>query len=45
MPAVYLVVDDLGAPDVDRRLNDPEQLRGVVRALVAALDRYRREAS
>lgn len=45
MPAVYLVVDDLNAPCIDARLNDPDALHRTVMALVGAIDRYRRETS
>ena len=45
MPAVYLVIDDLDAPGIDQRLNNPDELHRTVMALVGAIERYRREAS
>lgn len=44
VPAVFLEVDVLTAPGVERRLGDADRRAAAAEAIVAAIDRFRRES-
>ncbi len=44
MPAVFLEIDALTAPGVERRLGDADRRAEVADAIVSAIDRFRRES-